>query len=66
MHGQAPREKINHKTEGLFDQRLARAMEMVRASGARSNPRDGLAGGIAQTKMVRLEGLEPPRLPNGT
>ena len=33
MRSQAQREKINHKTERLFDQRLARAMEMVRAGG---------------------------------
>lgn len=34
---------------------------LVRRSGATSNPRDGLAGGIAPTTLVRVEGLEPPR-----
>jgi hypothetical protein len=33
--------------------------EVVRLSGARSNPRDGLAGGVAQNRMVPLAGLEP-------
>lgn len=35
---------------------------MVRLSGAKSNPRDGLGGGIAQTKMVRAVGIEPTLL----
>ncbi|WP_149541206.1 hypothetical protein [Siccirubricoccus phaeus] len=34
------------------------AKRMVRLSGAKSRQRDGLAGGIAQKKMVRLSGEE--------
>ncbi|WP_148663329.1 hypothetical protein [Bosea vaviloviae] len=30
-----------------------------RRSGAKSNPRDGLVGGIAQRKMERAIGIEP-------
>ena len=35
---------------------------MVRLSGAKSNLRDGLVSGIAQTKMVRAVGIEPTLL----
>ena len=34
---------------------------MVRLSGAMPNPRDGLVGGIAPSKVVRAVGLEPTR-----
>jgi hypothetical protein len=35
--------------------RTALEHDLVRRSGAKSNPRDGLAGGVAQTKVVRLQ-----------
>lgn len=35
-------------------------MVEVRTEGSNGNPRDGLAGGIAQIKMVEGGGFEPP------
>jgi hypothetical protein len=34
----------------------------VRLSGAKSHPRDGLAGGIAPKEMVRLSGEDTNRI----
>lgn len=36
-------------------------MVQVRCHCSNRNPRDGLAGGITQLKMVRTVGLEPTR-----